>query len=61
MDCTGKVCGKQQIAVDIANAGEGDYVIVVEDGGASRMLMENETAVVDWVIAGVIDEACLDL
>lgn len=52
----GKVCGKQLIAVDCACAGEGDYVLITDDGGASRMILGDDKAVIDWSIIGVLDK-----
>jgi microcompartment protein CcmK/EutM len=57
---SGKPCGKQQIAVDAACAGEGDYVIVSVDGGASRMILGGGRQVVDWVVVGVLDSLTLN-
>jgi len=56
IDCYGNVCGKQQIAVDAACSGEGDYVLVTDDGGSSRMILGDDSLVIDWVIVGVLDQ-----
>jgi len=55
VDASGKPYGSQMIAMDTACAGEGDYVLLVDEGGASRMMAGNDYAAVDAVIVGVLD------
>lgn len=43
------------IAFDCADAGVGDIVIVNTDGGAGNMLFDDEYAIFDLVICGVVD------
>lgn len=50
-----KEYGNRMIAVDYACAGVGDFVLLVDEGGASRQIAENEWAAIDAVIAGVLD------
>jgi|LSQX01.3.fsa_nt_gb ethanolamine utilization protein EutN len=51
----GEFTGKEMIAVDIACSGKGDYVLIVDEGGASRIAVDNIDTVIDAVIVGVID------
>ena len=51
--------GKREIAFDIADAGIGDTVLVVADGGASTTLLDEEV-VADITICGVVDHYTLD-
>lgn len=55
VDEKGRPCGKQEIVMDAACSGEGDYVLLMEDGGASMMILDNKKLVVDKVIVGVLD------
>ena len=55
VDCYGESIGKQIIAADYACAGEGDFVLVVDEGGASRQVAGDELAAIDAVIVGVLD------
>lgn len=55
VDQHGIATGKQMIAVDTACAGEGDYVLLVEEGGATRIMVGNDLACLDAVIVGVLD------
>jgi len=43
------------IAVDCAQAGVGDYVLIVEEGGSAREVMNRPDAAVDAIIVGIID------
>ena len=47
--------GKPFLAIDLVQAGENDPVLVVREGGASRMLLNSENAPVHSVIVGIID------
>jgi len=51
----GKPYGARQIAMDVADAGVGDTVLVNVDGGASMMILGDKDAIADWVICGVVD------
>lgn len=52
---TGKPQGPRMIAFDCADAGVGDVVVVNTDGGAGNMLLNDDYAIVDLVICGVVD------
>ena len=52
---TRKPEGPRMIAFDCADAGVGDIVIVNIDGGAGNMLLNDDFAIVDLTICGVID------
>ncbi|MCD1260464.1 EutN/CcmL family microcompartment protein [Paenibacillus athensensis] len=43
------------IAVDCAHAGIGDIVLIVEEGGSAREVMQRPDGAVDAVIVGIID------
>jgi len=51
----GAPTGPRMIAFDCADAGVGDIVIVNTDGGAGNMLLEDDYAIVDLVICGIVD------
>ncbi|MBU5441261.1 MULTISPECIES: EutN/CcmL family microcompartment protein [unclassified Paenibacillus] len=55
VDERGNSCGDPFIAVDCSHAGEGDLVLVVEEGGSAREAMKRPDAAVDAVIVGVVD------
>ncbi|MCL2220779.1 MAG: EutN/CcmL family microcompartment protein [Oscillospiraceae bacterium] len=52
--------GSREIAFDVADAGVGDTVLVVADGGASNMVLGDRDIVADITICGVIDHYTID-
>lgn len=52
---SGEPYGARQIAVDAADAGVGDTVIVNVDGGAALMILDDKKAIVDMTVCGVVD------
>lgn len=55
LDEKGQPDGARQIVFDGGHAGVGDLVLVVADGGASNMVLEDDSVVADMVIVGVLD------
>ncbi|MCP4376704.1 MAG: EutN/CcmL family microcompartment protein, partial [bacterium] len=52
--------GKMMLAVDNAQAGIGDTVIICDEGGSARMLMDTpDIMTIRTVIAGIVDEVTL--
>lgn len=51
----GSPTGKTRIALDRASAGEGDRVLVVDEGNSGRQLVGRADAPVKTVIVGVVD------
>ena len=53
----GKVTGEYDICVDVAQAGPGDVVLVIDEGNSSRQILGREPdGAVRTVLAGVVDE-----
>jgi len=52
--------GKREIAFDAADAGVGDTVLVVADGGASTMILNDNSIIADVTICGVVDHYTID-
>jgi microcompartment protein CcmK/EutM len=44
------------IAIDVAQAGVGDKVIVIDEGSGARQIMRREVAPVRAVVVGIIDD-----
>ena len=56
IDPSGMPKGKSFLAVDAVQAGTGDTVLVIEEGGSARMILdEPETFTIKAVIAGIVD------
>ncbi len=51
----GKAVGRTRIAVDRAQAGVGDRVIVIDEGNSARQILGNPKAPVKTVVVGIVD------
>lgn len=60
IDAQGAPDGPRLIAFDAAHAGVGDLVLVNVDGGAAKMLLEDQEIIADLTICGVVDSYTLD-
>ena len=52
----GVLSGKPRLALDVVDAGEGDRVLVVDEGNAAAQVMTRGRGPVRTVIVGVVDE-----
>jgi len=55
VDASGNECGDAMIAFDRFSAGTGDYVLILEEGGSARDILEDPKGSFDAVIAGIVD------
>lgn len=55
IDHTGQTIGESFIAIDAAQAGIGDIVLIIEEGGSAREVLRLPEGAVDAVIVGVVD------
>lgn len=55
VDASGKEIGEPIIAFDRFHAGVGDYVLLLEEGGSARDILEAPNGSFDAVIAGIVD------
>ncbi len=56
VDPEGNYCGKTVLAVDGIQAGVGDTVVVCDEGGSARMLLdEPEIFTIRTVVCGIVD------
>lgn len=62
VDAAGKPRGKPVLAVDGVQAGVGDLVLVVDEGGSARAVIGDEGAVtVRTAICGIIDRIDIEV
>ena len=52
----GKATGDYDIAVDVAKAGPGDTVLVLDEGNGARQILGLDPGAIRAVIVGVVDE-----
>ena len=55
VDPGGEACGKTRIAIDVAGAGVGDRVLVIDEGNSGRMLLDTPDGAVKTLIVGFVD------
>ena len=56
IDPSGAPKGKSFLAVDAVQAGPGDTVLILEEGGSARLILEEpDTFTIKAVIAGIVD------
>ena len=61
VDPMGKAKGRSLLAVDGVQAGVGDLVIVVDEGGSARAVIGEETAMtVRTAICGIVDRVDIE-
>jgi len=60
LDLEGKETGKYVIAVDAIDAGEGDPVLVLDEGNSARQIFAAKDAPVRAVVVGIIDDISIE-
>ena len=57
VDPSGTPKGQSLLAIDTVQAGVGDTVLILEEGGSARMILnEPETFTIKAIIAGIVDQ-----
>jgi ethanolamine utilization protein EutN len=59
LDAAGQETGDYDIAVDVAQAGPGDAVLVLDEGNGARQILGLDPGAVRAVVVGVVDEIAL--
>jgi microcompartment protein CcmK/EutM len=59
LDLNGEETGYYDIAVDMAQAGPGDTVLVIDEGNGARQVLGIDPGAVRAVIVGIVDEVAL--
>ena len=59
LDLEGEGTGDYDIAVDVAQAGIGDTVLVIDEGNGARQILDLDPGAIRAVIVGVVDEVVL--
>lgn len=61
LDLEGQPRGAELLAVDRAQAGEGDLVLVMKEGGGARIVLGREQSPVQCVVIAVVDDLRIGL
>jgi microcompartment protein CcmK/EutM len=56
IDTNGSAIGTTMVAIDRFHAGIGDKVLILEEGGSAREVLESPKGAVDAIIVGLLDE-----
>lgn len=59
LDLDGNETGDYDIAVDVAQAGPGDTVLVIDEGNGARQVLNLDPGAVRAVIVGIVDEVAI--
>ncbi len=59
LDLAGHPSGEYDICVDVAQAGVGDRVLVIDEGNGARQILRRAVAPVRAVVVGIIDDVQL--
>lgn len=55
IDLQGEFFGESFIALDSAQAGVGDCVLIIQEGNSIRSIMGDEKGAVDALVVGIVD------
>ena len=55
LNLEGEFDGEELVALDAADAGVGDVVLVNNDGGAAQMVVGDKTIIASVTVCGVVD------
>ncbi len=56
VDLEKKPTGTSMVALDVVDAGEGDLVLVMKEGGSARIIFQNPKIPLQAVVVAVVDE-----
>ena len=48
--------GETSVAVDFVDAGEGDIVLISQEGGSARQILDDKKAPIRTFIVGIVDD-----
>ena len=61
IDLDGKPIGRDMLAIDQVDAGVGDTVLVIQEGGAAQQLLKRKDVPVHTIIVAVVDGLSVDI
>jgi len=60
LDAAGHPTGGYLIAIDAIGAGQGETVLIIDEGTGARQILDNDKAPVRSVVIGIVDEVALE-
>jgi microcompartment protein CcmK/EutM len=61
LDLTGKPTGGYLIALDAIGAGQGEIVLILDEGTGARQILDDPNAPVRSIVVGIVDAVELEL
>jgi len=56
LDAAGRPTGGYLIALDAIGAGQGETVLIIDEGNGARQILENDSAPVRSLVVGIVDD-----
>ncbi len=56
LDSEGKPTGAYVIAMDAIGAGQGETVLILDEGNGARQILDDDSAPIRSIVVGIIDE-----
>ncbi len=56
LDYQGKPTGGYVIAMDTVGAGQGETVLILDEGNGARQILDDDSAPIRSIVVGIIDE-----
>jgi microcompartment protein CcmK/EutM len=60
LDPTGRPTGGYVIAIDAIGAGQGETVLILDEGNGARQILDDTAAPVRSIVIGIVDEVELE-
>lgn len=60
LDAAGHPTGGYLIAIDAIGAGQGETVLIIDEGTGARQILDKDNAPVRSVVIGIVDEVALE-
>ena len=60
LDYQGKPTGAYLIAMDAIGAGQGETVLILDEGNGARQILDDDSAPIRSIVVGIVDEIEID-
>jgi len=60
LDVSGKPTGRYLIAMDVIGAGQGETVLILDEGSGARQVLDDDRAPIRSIVIGIVDDVVID-